>query len=69
MLTKRNRFGIIYERSRERNAGDEIEQDFGAIRTLKIKQRKKRNLDKNLSTESTNQIQISETKQGKDNDS
>ena len=35
---------------RERNAGDEIEQDFGAIRTLKIKQRKKRNLDKNLST-------------------
>ena len=27
-----------------------FEQDFGAIRTLKIKQRKKRNLDKNLST-------------------
>ncbi len=57
-LTFKKRCGIITEF-----------RDGTVLRTLKIKQRKKRNLDKNLSTKSTNQIQISETKQGKDNDS
>ena len=61
---------VLYMSVLERDTLEtKFEQDFGAIRTLKIKQRKKRNLDKNLSTKSTNQIQISETKQGKDNDS
>ena len=54
MLTNKKPCGIITEF-----------RDGTVLRTLKIKQRKKRNLDKNLSTKSTNQIQISETKQGK----
>ena len=42
---------VLYMSVLERDTLEtKFEQDFGAIRTLKIKQRKKRNLDKNLST-------------------